>query len=415
MKLRAHPLLIAIGGIGALHALALCVGGAYAALASPATTPFPARRESPPSWPDKLVDPAARGGEELGACLATQDDLVLVGAPGTAHDERSGGARIARVSESDWTLVTELAPRDRAEGRFGCAVALGDGVAFVGASEASPSGVVHVFAPNALGRWRHVQALLPESSSEALRFGASLALRGDVLAVGAPGGSGPDASVAGSVFLFERQGTDWTAAGRLAPRESLAGDGFGTALAAAEDTLLVGAPGGAGAAVLFRRDVTGWVETDRLVPRDASALDFGRAVAIEGDTVVVGAPGSEGGTVRGAGAALVYERRGMPWIEIARLSASDAHPRGGFRRVGLGLRRRRDRGRPARRRVPAAGSFGRLERLWGGVRVPPFDARLGRGRAAARGGPPALRAGFRRVAGARRRRSGGAPARRRAG
>ena len=120
-------------------------------------------------------------------------------------------------------------------------------------------------------------------------------------------------------------------------------DGFGVALAMADDLVLAGAPGHdelgfeAGAAYIFWRDGNEtpedptddtWVQQTRLAPADLGALDvFGFSVSISADLAVVGAPGLYGDV----GAAYVFRREdnGTPadpsddlWIEEAKLTAA---------------------------------------------------------------------------------------------
>jgi len=120
-----------------------------------------------------------------------------------------------------------------------------------------------------------------------------------------------------------------------------AGDFFGMSVAAANDTVVVGASwedgGGsnAGAAYVFVRSGTVWSQQAYLKASNAGAGDFfGDAVAVSGETVVVGAPG-EAGSGRGvnpppndfaayAGAAYCFVRSGTNWSQQAYLKASNA-------------------------------------------------------------------------------------------
>ena len=66
---------------------------------------------------------------------------------------------------------------------------------------------------------------------------------------------------------------------------------------------------------------TPWVEEAKLTASDAAAGDwFGYATAISGDTLVVGSSGDNDG----AGSVYVFQRTGTTWTEQVKLSASDA-------------------------------------------------------------------------------------------
>jgi len=121
---------------------------------------------------------------------------------------------------------------------------------------------------------------------------------------------------------------------KLVAAPAQAGAAFGFALAASDDTVVVGAyledtAGGtdAGAAYIFVRSAGSWVQQQRLTASDGAALDqFGRAVAVSGDTVVVGALQADHAGGSDAGAAYVFVRTGTTWREQAKLTAPDAAP-----------------------------------------------------------------------------------------
>jgi FG-GAP repeat protein len=97
------------------------------------------------------------------------------------------------------------------------------------------------------------------------------------------------------------------------------GAGFGAAVAASGDALVVGAPeqaGGNGRAFVFRRSGRGWVEEQVLMGARPGER-FGASVALRGNRIVVGAPGGDV-----AGAAYVYDRGAAAWTLTVALAAS---------------------------------------------------------------------------------------------
>jgi hypothetical protein len=130
-------------------------------------------------------------------------------------------------------------------------------------------------------------------------FGASIAVDGDRAVVGVPGDDLPGKVNAGSARVLERSGGAWTEVAVLAAGDAKANDGFGSSVAISGDLLAVGVPFGdfgatldAGAVHLYRRDGTGtWNFEAKLVRGTPAANDrFGTAVAVRGDFVAVGAP-----------------------------------------------------------------------------------------------------------------------------
>lgn len=211
--------------------------------------------------------------------------------------------------------------------RFGHAVAISGDTVLIGAygvdDNGSVSGAAYVFVRN--GTVWNQQAKLTASDGAAVDvFGSAVALVGDMAIIGAPQDD-DTADNGGSAYVFTRTGTTWSEQGKLTASDATPGAQFGSAIAMAGDTLVIGAPGGntSGFAYVFTRTGNTWNQQGKLIPSDGMNSDeFGSAVAVAGDTAVVGARGSDvGGT--GRGAAYVFTRTGTVWSQQARLSAND--------------------------------------------------------------------------------------------
>ena len=96
---------------------------------------------------------------------------------------------------------------------------------------------------------------------------------------------------------------------------------FGTSVAAAGATLVVGAPLlGGGLAYVYSREAGAWRETAELRGPGTQPGDFfGGAVAVAGTTVVVGADDHDG-----TGAAYVFRKDGSGWHQAAELAGAGA-------------------------------------------------------------------------------------------
>jgi hypothetical protein len=111
--------------------------------------------------------------------------------------------------------------------------------------------------------------------------------------VGAPG-----EPTGGAVYVFQR-GADgkWTASGALPAQDSAAGDRFGASIAIDGNRIAVGAPArkSKGAVFIFRKDAAGvWTqESEQAAPTNLpDNAQLGAAVAVKGDRVIAGAPGT---------------------------------------------------------------------------------------------------------------------------
>jgi hypothetical protein len=104
---------------------------------------------------------------------------------------------------------------------------------------------------------------------------------------------------AGSAYVFLRSGTTWSLQQQLTASDAAASDNFGSSVALAGDTALVGAPNDdtaqgtdAGSVHVFGRSGTAWSFTEKLAASGAKAPNyfFGTSVALNLTTALVGAP-----------------------------------------------------------------------------------------------------------------------------
>ena len=156
--------------------------------------------------------------------------------------------------------------------------------------------------------------------------GAALAADGDLAVLGKP--SADNTVGAGAVYVFRRDGGTWTQEAKLAPAESPepGSSRFGDAVAVDGDAVVVGDPGGndgRGWAYVFRRTGGAWVQEARLsLPADAVGGAFGDGVDVDGDRLAVGAPRVERAGVPDVGAVFVFERDATgAWQLVERLEA----------------------------------------------------------------------------------------------
>jgi FG-GAP repeat protein len=229
-------------------------------------------------------------------------------------------------------------------------------------------------APLLLGLSTVIQEAYLKASNTDSNDGFGLgAVSGDTIAIGAPfedsnavGVNGDQANnsapESGAAYVFARFGTVWTQEAYLKASNTEAGDAFGSLVAVAVDTIVVGAPledsaavtingdqtnnsaPDSGAAYVFVRNGTTWTQQAYLKASNANAGDlFGTYVAISGDTIVVGAYAEDGAgsgvnprprknekPLPESGAAYVFVRNGTTWTQQAYLKASNPDPNDGF-------------------------------------------------------------------------------------
>jgi hypothetical protein len=148
--------------------------------------------------------------------------------------------------------------------------------------------------------------------------GSSVSMNGDTAVVGGPSLYGYST---GEAYVFRHDGAGWVEVARLTADVPVLGDLFGASVAITGETIVVGAPysGNKGAAtssnIMAPSGQTAKLTAD---PAYANA-NFGVAVSMSGDTIVIGAPYSGS-----SGAAYVFKYDGTEWVQVNRLTADDA-------------------------------------------------------------------------------------------
>ncbi|HEY4632638.1 MAG TPA: ELWxxDGT repeat protein, partial [Candidatus Limnocylindrales bacterium] len=176
---------------------------------------------------------------------------------------------------------------------------------------ATDAGAVYVFDAASGSLLRTITHPLPQVGSQ---FGASVAIDGDLLVVGAPFDDAPAAD-SGMAYVFNVRTGAFMALFNPFPG---VGDRFGTSVALADGRVLVGAPfddtaaTDAGAAYLFDA-FTGTLLLPAIMKSLPAASDnFGNAVALSHDHALVGAPFDKT-AASNAGAAYLFDaQRGTP-------------------------------------------------------------------------------------------------------
>lgn len=285
---------------------------------------------------------AMTAGGGAGSAVAISGDVAVVGAP-------DGDAAYVYVKpDSGWgnmDYAAKLTASDNVAGDgFGAAVAISGNTILVGAPFAEiggndVQGAAYVFVKPLAGWAGTLTETVKLAASDGApgdEFGASVAISGATLAVGAPFAAIGSNYAQGAVYVF----VNATRVAKLTASDGAAGDAFGASVAVSGDVVLVGAPWhdigantDSGAAYAFVKPDGGWADmtqTAKLTASDGAADKFsaemGSAVAISGDTAVAGAWLADVGTNLNQGAAYVFVKPGVLWAdrtETGKLSSSE--------------------------------------------------------------------------------------------
>lgn len=273
--------------------------------------------------------------DKLGYSVAISGNTLVAGAIGEASKhsginanqfdnslENAGAVYVfTRNTDGLWQQQAYIKPSVLyGQDYFGIDVAISNNTLVVGA-QGNDHNSIYIYERDAQDNW-HQQQHIKNPYVLNSAFGSAVAIDGDTIAVGAfiapnimPDLNGEvsftDASlrISGAVFVYKRVGvagvSTWINQAFITPTTTDTGDRFGTSIALAGNTLVVGSPledgaeknvngselGDSGAAYVFERNEAGiWKQQAYLKASNADSRDeFGTSVAVSGNTVAVGA------------------------------------------------------------------------------------------------------------------------------
>jgi hypothetical protein len=273
-------------------------------------------------------------GDSFGHTVAIHNDVVVVGAYyKTGPGYSSGAAYVfekpaggwADMTESAKLLSSDLEPYDE----LGYSVAISNDTVVVGAmGENNAQGSAYVFVKPG-SEWSGIMLesakLIAGDGDYDERFGSSVSIDGDTIAVGALGDDIGANTWQGSVYIFEKPGAAWVNMAhtvKLTATDGAALDSLGKSVGICEDTVVAGAWGADdyyGTAYVFEKPAGGWVDTTETAKLSVSVgnpvMEFGISVAISNDRIVVGAdPDDENGPC--GGAAYIFDMPAGGWTDM---------------------------------------------------------------------------------------------------
>ncbi len=268
----------------------------------------------------QLTTSAAVVSDNLGASVGISGDYAIIGVPkdDTDNGRNAGSIQVFFRSETGWVQHQKLHANDAAQGdEFGTTLAIDGDYVVVGAPRKTGagrrSGAAYVFTRQG-PEWVEQAKLVASDENRGDYFGISVAIDGNTVLVGAHRSNEPDAD-AGTVYVFERTGTNWSQTARLNAPDADKFAYFGFSVGIDADTAIIGATrddgagNDAGAAYIFIRNQFGWSFQAKLIGNNTKAEDnFGYAVDVDGDFAIASSPRNSG-----SGAVYIYKREGTEW------------------------------------------------------------------------------------------------------
>ncbi len=284
----------------------------------------------------KLIGNNTESDDNFGFAVDVEGDFAIVTSP---KNRGSGSAYIYRREGTEWEqkrnrVRIRMIPIDPdGASAFGVSVDIKGDTAVIGATGGNVGedvvGAAYIFTQNEPPFWNQHTKLVAADRGGGDQLGFAVAIGENEVIAGAPRHNAGGLS-SGAAYIFQqREDTSWVESGKLSDGETASEDQFGVSVSISGNFAISGAQQdddiapNAGAAYIFERSGILWLQRTKLTVDDAKAGDlFGNAVAMDGTTVLVGAPGVDDAGPE-AGAAYVFVQVGEEWIQQARLIGDD--------------------------------------------------------------------------------------------
>lgn len=269
---------------------------------------------------ETLSGPGANEVEQFGYAIAIYGNYSIFGAPrnpGTAYLFRTpdGGTSWDFVCKLVWPDALHKFDDKRSTypSRYGAAVAMDSNFIVVGAktdSEAAwEAGSVYIYSTNFENATNpFVQKLIAHDATDGMHFGASVAIEGNYIAIGAPS---VRLQLTSSVYIYRKadDGANWIFVQKIWPPDDAAYSDFRLSTIDTNRIFISAkkeeAHAGNSLVCIYYKtaDRESWVLTE-IIAVYAGQSDFGSNLAVQGDVIAIGTP---------LPAAYIYVRSNGSW------------------------------------------------------------------------------------------------------
>lgn len=252
----------------------------------------------------KFESPYEVVNSAYGNGLAMSDQHILIGHSSPPNGAFPGNLVYAISRKTGNIAKTLLPPSGMENTGFGFAVAVSGQMAVVGAWQAQVTGLAFVYD---LRTGRRLHTLAPAGGSGYFSFGSSVAIDGNLIVVGAPAGHYVPAAKLGFVYVYDaKSGAQLF---RLESDDAAARQWFGASVAIAGNVIAIGAYGDSsdrGAVYLY--DARTGTQIRKIVAGDRQPGDqFGTSVDLSGGRLLVGAPDGDAPGLADCGTAYLFD------------------------------------------------------------------------------------------------------------
>jgi hypothetical protein len=271
----------------------------------------------------------------FGSAVAISGDYAAIGAYGdNASGTQTGAAYIFGYDGTSWTQKAKLQASDKTSyHNFAYDLDIYEGTVVIGAYGDSPtttyiaSGAAYVFTGSGTS-WIQSAKLKASDYTKGDQFGERVGITDGRIIVGSRLDDDYYSS-SGSAYIFSGSGSSWSQETKLVASDRQTSDYFGSSVAISGNIAVVGAYGedansqnSAGSIYVFEYNGSSWGPGEKIVPSDSAAYDYlsgtyqERSLGITGDKVFAGSKAS-------SGTIYVYSEEESSWEEEILIPSSE--------------------------------------------------------------------------------------------
>lgn len=240
-------------------------------------------------------------GSRFPSAMAAIDDFLIIGAEKYDTDnEEIGAVFVYKYKNDKYELFQEILPPESQEGQaFGSDIAIKDSLLLLASvADNSTSGIysgsLYIYERED-SIWKFSDKIIPDSNSDFLGFGTSLAINDEYVFVGTSGIYGYNKP--GKIYIYKYEGAKLELCQIIESGENYFNDKFGVSSAVQNDTLLVGALFDTtrteitGSVYMFVEEEGVWKKKMKIVPSDPeNANYFGSRLMFYRNEIFITAP-----------------------------------------------------------------------------------------------------------------------------
>ncbi|MEP7256685.1 MAG: FG-GAP repeat protein [Ferruginibacter sp.] len=202
---------------------------------------------------------------------------------------------------------------------FGVSVSISGDFAIVGSpGDFVGAGSISIYQYDGTN-WVFMQKITDATGSGPAKFGCSVSISGNYAIAGSFSDKIGANSLQGSASIYKYNGSSWVLMQKLTESTGAAGDYFGLSVSISGNYAIVGVPfddkvvpSNGGSAIIYQTDGISWTQLQKMVDITGAANDnFGYSVSISATYAIVGASSDDVGANVGQGSARIFQRIGQ--------------------------------------------------------------------------------------------------------